>query len=353
MSHPYLHILSFILLLSACTGGEEHAGGEVDPVPPGEMVAVSFSSKLYLEPVTKAIGVSDPGKGNLEENANVAIRAYKQATGSSPSSALLARQDYKVENNGDLTVATEGGEPIYLGAGLYTFYALSVNAAGTGEGSLPPELKSTTSLETVALKNQTDYLYCEVNQAISLNVENKATVNLAFERLAARIQMTIVSEGKDDKILSATAPTVTLPLTDPADSKITLGSDVRINPGNPVTDQKDYTELQSAGDITTAAGFVADCILLPMAAATDRVLPVTILFPSVTFNGLGELTNKIYTLKIPVPADAGFASGKQYNYKVNITGNEIGFAGLTVVAWDGVNGNIPNEDMSEDQEGNK
>ena len=40
MSHPYLYILSFILLLSACVDGEEHADEVVDPAPPGEKVAV-------------------------------------------------------------------------------------------------------------------------------------------------------------------------------------------------------------------------------------------------------------------------------------------------------------------------
>ena len=352
MSQIYLYLLSFSFLLAGCAEEEKIGGDDVDPILPEEKIAVSFSSKLYLEPVSKS-DITDTGTDNLTQNANVTIRAYKQAASgsSSPTGAPLVRQDYKVDTGGDLTVATEGSEPMYLGAGLYTFYALSVNAAGTEDGSLPPELQGNTSPETVALKNQTDYLYCEENQTISSNPDNKATVNLTFERLAARIQITIVSEGGDDKIISAQAPTVTLPLTNPSGSKITLGSEARINQGNPFTDQKNYTTLQSTGDIT--AGFVADCILLPMAASTDRTLPVTILFPSITFNGLGEQTNKIYTLDIPVPADAGFASGKQYNYKVNITGNEIGFTGLTVVSWKGVNGNIPNEDMSEDQEGNK
>lgn len=353
MSHIYLYLLSFSLLLAGCSGEEKVGGDDVDPVLPEEKVAVSFSSKLYLEPASKAGVTRGTATDNLTENANVTIRAYKQAaSGSSLTGAPLVRQDYKVDAAGNLVVTADGGEPMYLGAGLYSFYALSVNAAGTGEENLPPELKDNNSLVTVPLKNQTDYLYCAVNGKISSNPENKATVNLTFERLAARIQITIVSEGGDDQIVSAQPPTVTLPLTDPSGSKITLGSNPPINQGNPVSDQKDYTKLQSTGDITTD-GFMAGCILLPMAAAADRVLPVTILFPSIVFNGLGELTNKIYTLKIPVPADAGFVSGKQYNYQVNITGNEIGFERLTVVGWNGVDGNIPNEDMSEDQEGNK
>ena len=346
MSHIYLYLLSFSFLLAGCAGEEKIGGDDVDPILPEEKIAVSFSSKLYLEPETKAEG----NTSDLLENVNVVIRVYKQAAVGVPTVDALIRRNYKVAANGDLTAAADEAIPIYLGADNYTFFALSVNTAGTDENTFPPELASSMS-ETVELKNETDYLYCAVNEKISSSPDNKATVNLTFERLAARIQITIVSEGGDDKIISAQVPTVTLPLTDPSGSKIILGGEPLINQGNPFTDQKNYTALQSTGNITD--GFVADCILLPMAASTDRTLPVTILFPSITFNGLGEQTNKIYTLNIPLPADTGFASGKQYNYKVNITGNEIGFAGLTVVSWKGVNGNIPNEDMSEDQEGNK
>lgn len=349
MSHIYLYLLSFSLLLAGCAGEEKIGGDDVDPILPEEKIAVSFSSKLYLEPVSKA-DITDTGTDNLTQNANVVIRVYKQADVGVPTVDALIRSNYKVAVNGDLTAVTDEVTPIYLGAGNYTFFALSVNTAGTDDNTFPPELASSMS-EIVELKNGIDYLYCAVNKKISSNTENKATVSLPFERLAARIQLTIVSKEGDDQIVSAQAPTVTLPLTNPSGSKITLGGDPRINRGNPFTDKKDYTTLQSTGDITD--GFVADCILLPMAASTDRTLPVTILFPSITFNGLGEQINKIYTLNIPVPTDTGFTSGKQYNYKVNITGNEIGFAELTVVGWKGVDGKIPNEDMSEDQEGNK
>ena len=94
MSHPYLHILSFILLLSACAGVDEHAGEEVDPAPPGEMVAVSFCSFGGL--ATKAgegaggVAETDPA---LADDVQVIVYAYKEeaAGGVLTSAPLVTR----------------------------------------------------------------------------------------------------------------------------------------------------------------------------------------------------------------------------------------------------------------------
>ena len=77
-----------------------------------------------------------------------------------------------------------------------------------------------------------------------------------------------------------------------------------------------------------------------------QTIPVTITFPSITFNGLVQ-TDKIYTLDITTP-DGGFASGNQYTYKVNITGNDIAFKGVSVNPWTGKTGSLPDEDVTED-----
>lgn len=354
MSRIHLYtILLGCLALCACSTEEPVQGGEIEqPAEPEEKIAVSFSSKLYLEPDTKT--ATEGTTANLSDGANVAIHVFRQAAMGVPDVAALTRRDYKVAADGSLTATADEAIPMYLGAGTYTFYALSVNMAGEGAEALPPELADgNVSSGTVELKNGTDYLYCAVNRKFSSNMENAVTVSLPFERLAARIQLTITSTGDaENVIVAATAPSVTLPLTDPAGSKITLGAIPQLAPGEPVTDMVEYTELVSEGNVTD--GFVADCILLPMKAKADVIsLSVTILFPSITFSGLGEQTDKVYTLEIPIPKEEGFASGKQYNYKVNITGNEVGFGGLTVVPWTAKTGNLPNDDMTEDQEGNK
>lgn len=339
--HSYITLLACFCLV-ACSSEKIEPGDEIPPVPdvPEEPIAVSFSSKLYLEPETRA-----ENEESLLADANVVIYVYKQTSVGVPAEAPLLQRSYKVGKNGDLA-ENVAGEPMYLGAGSYTFYALSVNAAGADATALPPELVEGAVAETVELKNQTDYLYCAVNQAIVSNPTNVAKVSLPFKRLAARIQIQIVSEGGDDKIVSADAPTVRLPLTDPSGSKIKLGNDPALATGNPVSDTGKYSVLQSKGDV--ANGFVADCILLPMQTG-KQPLPVTILFPSITFSGLGELKNKVYTLSIPIPSPDGFASGKQYNYKVNITGNEVGFSGMTVVPWKGgTSGDLSGDDVTED-----
>ncbi|MCD8136788.1 MAG: hypothetical protein LUH01_12925 [Parabacteroides gordonii] len=159
MSHIYLYLLSFSFLLAGCAGEEKIGGDDVDPILPEEKIAVSFSSKLYLEPETKAEG----NTSDLLENVNVVIRVYKQAAVGVSTVDALIRRNYKVAADGDLTAAADEAIPIYLGAGNYTFFALSVNIAGTDENTFPPELASSMS-ETVELKNGTDYLYCAVNE---------------------------------------------------------------------------------------------------------------------------------------------------------------------------------------------
>ena len=80
MSHPYLYILSFILLLSACVDGEEHADEVVDPAPPGEMVAVSFSSVIGLATKAggEAAGVTADTDLVLADDVQVIVYAYKE-----------------------------------------------------------------------------------------------------------------------------------------------------------------------------------------------------------------------------------------------------------------------------------
>ena len=317
-----------LLLLFSCSSGEEILKEEIPPVLPEEKVTVSFSGKMDLVETKAGEGEGTPTQvSTLREGVNVTIRAYKQTAVAQPTAAPQLCYDYTVQSDGSLAVK-DGGEEMLLAAGAYTFYALSVNAVGD---TVPPALTSGSDSETGALQNNTDYLYCGVSQKIESkpevsNPEEKQNVSLTFSRLSARLQISIVSDGGDDKITAAEAPTVTLPLTDPAGSKITLGATPAIGQYTVATTD---TTLESEGDITD--GFTAGVILLPMAAS--QTLPVRIVFPSISFNGLAAQTNKLYETKIITPA-GGFVSGRQYNYKVNITGNQVGFTTLSVTAWD-------------------
>lgn len=334
MSHFYLYILSGCLLLTGCVfdialPGD---GGEPAPVPDEEKVAISFNSSINLS--TKA-GTSS----TLANGVQVVVYAYAQDAAATPTVAAVVSRPYAVSGgNGNLTVTGDEGI-MYLAAGNYTFYALSVN-----KDEAPPALSGGSFSETAQLSNQTDYLYCASHTAITSKPGETQNVALAFHRLATSLKITIVSESDaDDKVTAATAPSITFAATNPGGSKITLGADPPVTAGVPVTDTNAYTTVESTGDLTS--GFAAEYILLPMQAA--QTIPVTITFPLITFNGLAEQTNKVYTLDITTP-EGGFASGNQYTYQVNITGNDIAFEGVSAKPWTGKTGSLPNEDVTED-----
>ena len=313
-------LLALLLLLS-CSSGEEILKEEIPPVQPEEKVTVSFSGKMELAETKAEEGGTPAPTQTLRKDVNVTIRAYKQTEVGKPTVAPQLCYDYLVQDDGSLKV--KSGDEMLLSAGTHTFYALSVNATGD---TVPPALTSGSHSETEALQNNTDYLYCGVTKKVESKPEEKQNVSLTFTRLAARLQISIVSDGGDDKITAATAPKITLPLTDPAGSKITLGATPAI--GQYAVASADTT-LESAGNITD--GFTAGVILLPM--KEKQTLPVRIVFPSISFNGLAAQTDKLYETKIITP-EGGFVSGKQYNYTVNITGNQVGFTTLSVTAWD-------------------
>ena len=344
MSHPYLHILSIILLLSACTGGEEHAGEEVDPAPPGEMVAVSFSSTVGL--ATKAGegagGVVDTDPA-LADDVQVIVYAYKEeAAGGVLTSVPLVTRTYKAAN-GDGSLTESGSEGVmYLAAGKYRFYALSVN-----ENSRPPVLAESSFSETGELVNNTDYIYCATNATLSSTSGEEQTVPLSFSRLSVRIELKVVNEitgGAAGKATEAATPIIKLAATDPTGSKITLGADPAITSGSiPVTAVAN-TEMTVTGTLA-GGGFTAGYILLPIEAG--QKIPVTITFPTITFEGLPQQKDKLYTLDITTP-EGGFVSGNRYSYRVNITGNDIVFQGVTVSGWKDKEGSMSDDDITED-----
>ena len=331
-----------LLLLFSCSSGEEILKEEIPPVQPEEKIAVSFSGRIDLVE-TKAGDEGTPETQALRKDVNVTIWAYMQPSISQPAIAPQSCRDYLATDGGGLTVKN-GEEEMFLTAGTYTFYALSVNAAGMATDSVPPALVTGSHSETEALKNNTDYLYCAVSQKIISNPDGeKKNVALSFTRLASRIQITVTSKGgtgSDDKITAATAPKITLPLTKTSDSKITLGATPAIGQYAVATAD---TTLESTGNLTD--GFTAGCILLPM--QEGQKIPVRIVFPSITFNGLAEQEEKLYTAEVTTPA-GGFVSGKQYNYTVNITGNQVGFTGLSIEPWNVNDGQLPNGNITED-----
>lgn len=313
-------------------------GGEPDPVPDEEKVAVSFNSTINLE--TKAGATkADP----LADGRLVDVYAYQQNSVATPMVAAVVSRSYTVSGgNGNLTVT--GGESVMLlAAGNYTFYALSTNAETTPSG-----LAAGSVSQTAQLANNTDYIYCATNKAIDSKPGETQSVSLPFLCLSTRLVITIVSEGGDDKITAAAAPSLLLAATNPSNMKITLGDPDRpaniLAPGTPVGNKDNYTTVQSIGTANINDGFTASYIMLPMQAG--QTIPVIVTFPRITFNGLVQ-TNKIYELTITTP-EGGFASGNQYNYKVNITGNEIAFKGVSVSTWTGKNGSLPNGDITED-----
>lgn len=343
MNHLYPISLCLGLLLTGCVL-ESSLPGEGDepvPVPEEEKVAVFFSSTIDLE--TKARPEAETkaeGSSTLADGVQVTVHAYEQSGIATPSAAAVVSRNYaqKVSGGSANLEVTGGDGGMYVAAGNYTFFALSVNADAT-----PPALISFS--ETGQLHNNTDYIYCAAHATITSHPGVAQNVPLAFKRLSTRIAIQIVSDSNgDDKATAATAPIIRFAATDSTGSKITLGATPVITSGIPVANTQKYTEITSTGDITTSNGFTAVYTMLPMQA--NQTIPVTITFPTITFNGLVQ-TNKVYTLTIPT-ADTGLTSGNQYNYKVNITGNDIAFQGVSVSPWTGKDGSLPNEDVTED-----
>lgn len=340
MNHLYPISLCLGLLLTGCVL-ESSLPGEGDepvPVPEEEKVAVSFSSTIDLETKAGSEAETKAESTTLADGVQVTVHAYEQSGIATPSAAAVVSRNYaqKVSGGSANLEVTGGDGGMFVAAGNYTFFALSVNA-----DAAPPALISFS--ETGQLHNNTDYIYCATHAAITSQPGVAQNVPLAFKRLSTRIAIQIVSDSEgDDKATAATAPIIRFAATDSTGSKITLGASSVITSGKPVIDTHKYTEITSAGDITN--GFTAVYTMLPMQA--NQTFPVTITFPSITFNGLVQ-TDKVYTLTIPT-SDTGLTSGNQYNYKVNITGNDIAFQGVSVSPWTGKDGSLPNEDVTED-----
>lgn len=340
MNHLYPISLCLGLLLTGCVL-ESSLPGEGDepvPVPEEEKVAVSFSSTIDLETKAGSEAETKAESTTLADGVQVTVHAYEQNGIATPSSAAVVSRNYaqKVSGGSANLEVTGGDGGMFVAAGNYTFFALSVNA-----DAAPPALISFS--ETGQLHNNTDYIYCATHAAITSQPGVAQNVPLAFKRLSTRIAIQIVSDSEgDDKATAATAPIIRFAATDSTGSKITLGASSVITSGKPVIDTHKYTEITSAGDITN--GFTAVYTMLPMQA--NQTIPVTITFPSITFNGLVQ-TDKVYTLTIPT-SGTGLTSGNQYNYKVNITGNDIIFQGVSVSPWTGKDGSLPNEDVTED-----
>lgn len=340
MNHLYPISLCLGLLLTGCVL-ESSLPGEGDepvPVPEEEKIAVSFSSTIDLETKAGSEAETKAESTTLADGVQVTVHAYEQSGIATPSAAAVVSRNYaqKVSGGSANLEVTGGDGGMFVAAGNYTFFALSVNA-----DAAPPALISFS--ETGQLHNNTDYIYCATHAAITSQPGVAQNVPLAFKRLSTRIAIQIVSDSEgDDKATAATAPIIRFAATDSTGSKITLGASSVITSGKPVIDTHKYTEITSAGDITN--GFTAVYTMLPMQA--NQTFPVTITFPSITFNGLVQ-TDKVYTLTIPT-SGTGLTSGNQYNYKVNITGNDIIFQGVSVSPWTGKDGSLPNEDVTED-----
>lgn len=334
MNYFYPIFLTACLLLAACSK-EEHRGEEVDPLPPiEEMVAISFNSTIELE--TKAEGeTAADASQTLAEGVLVDVYAYKQDAIAIPTKPATVKRRYKIGAKGVMDLAESQDGIMYLPAGNYSFYALSVNA-----NTAPPELINNS--ETAQLSNNTDYIYSATNVTINSKPGETQTVSLAFSRLSTRIEIKIVNGGNgDDKAVAAENPSLTFAATDPTGSKISLGANPLIAYGTPAT--TNLTTIQCNGTLTD--GFTASYIMLPMQGTQQ--IPVSLKYPSITFNGLQPQKDKIYELNI-ITLNEGFVSGKQYNYKVNISGNDVVFQGVTVTAWTEKAGNLPNDNITED-----
>lgn len=325
----YLIYTIFILLLAGCAD-EEQRGEEPVPTPPEELVAVSFSSTIDL--TTKA---TEEVTENLAEGALIDVHVYKQANTTAPSGSPLVTCRYKVVSGGNMEPA-DPGNTMYLPVGTYAFFALAINT----KEKEPPALAASSSC-TGELQNGLDYIYCAVNSTLHSSPEAPQNVSLSFLRLATRIDLKIDCGSGSDKATAAEAPTFALPLTNPAGTKISLGANPVITAGTQV--EKNNTQVLSTGSVDK--GFTASYIQLPLAGRQD--IPVTITFPSITFGDLVQ-TDKVYTLTIP-NTETGLVSGNQYNYQVNITGNDISFNNLTVTEWTGgTNGSLSDSDITED-----
>lgn len=340
MNYFYPIFLTACLLLAACSK-EEHTGEEVDPLPPiEEMVAISFNSTIELE--TKAEGeTAADASQTLAEGVLVDVYAYKQDAIAIPTKPALVKRRYKIGAKGVMDLAESQDGIMYLPAGNYSFYALSVNA-----NTAPPELINNS--ETAQLSNNTDYIYSATNVTIDSKPGETQTVSLAFSRLSTRIEIEIVNGGNgDDKAVAAENPSLTFAATNPTGSKFILG-DNKITGGSPVKEISDYTKIEKM-EGTLTDGFTASYIMLPMAAGAK--IPATITFPSITFGDLVQ-KDKVYTLEIQAPStgsgSGSFESGNQYDFKVNISGNEVTFQKVTVSAWTGVTGDLPNDNITED-----
>ena len=327
-------LLTAALLLSAASCTKE-ATEIPDTNDDNTLYPVTFSGGIDLVQ-TKAEDNTTP----MRKDVKAKVYVYKSdATVAEVASPV--NKEYKVGNNGDLTIGT--GDTIYLAKGTYNFYAVSTDSIteSTDASSFP----TFTSGVSAELSNGFNYLWAKSESKAITGTPDKQNVALNFERKAVKIVINIESGTNNGITLkgwmeSGDSAKITPPKVPSPNAsnlcKMTLSTGV-IAPATSV--DADNPVKMTCGEVAENKATVS-YIMLPLIDESGKPVPTVTLRVKVQNTGESEDgKERTYKTQLKYPS-GGFESGKQYTYTATLKANGITFTGATVADWtDGTLGN--------------
>lgn len=284
------------LLLSGCskntisieTGGENGQGGTDSQ---GENLVTFHASIEGRNLLTRAMSPMQEGIQNQ-------LFAFKSTEGNKASGAPSAEGLYITTAPGVLSGSD--GYKMYLGSGIYNFYAVSDNFS-----RIPPKF---TAGKSESLFNGIDYLWWHnPEQDVA-----SAQVHIPIVYLHAATQVVFeISEGEGitlDRLLSAT-------ITPPQP-----GASMDLATGTiPPTSKYDRPDKMGIN------GSLAQYIMLPLTTTDPMTLTIEVLVND-------ETASRTYSVSVPVP-NGELKAGNSYLFSAVLEGNTVSFSDVSIKNW--------------------
>lgn len=288
--------VSVVLLLSGCSkntilidnGGESGQGGTDSQGGTLVTFHASIEGRNFL---TRAMSPMQEGIQNQ-------LFAYKATDGNKATGTPSAEGLYITTAPGVLTGSD--GYKMYLGSGIYNFYAVSDNFS-----KIPPKF---TAGKSEPLFNGIDYLWWHNPQHDVVS----AQIQIPIVYLHAATQVVFeISDGegiKLDKLLSAT---ITPPLP---------GASMDLATGT-IPPASTYDRYDKMG----INGLLAQYIMLPLKTTDPMTLTIQVLVN-------GETTSRTYSVSVPVQ-DGELKAGDSYLFSAVLEGNTVSFSDVSIKNW--------------------
>ena len=197
--------------------------------------------------------------------------------------------------------------PMTLINGTYDFYAVSLK-----EDSLPPTF---TDNIAIGLENNKDYLWCGISD--QMIDQNGTTIPITFNHVATQIVVNIVNQDTLNPVTSIHDAWVTNPqITNDVTWDLTTGV---ISPAD---------TLSSTGGLMQINGLTTSYIMVPIVMKNGKL-------PYLAVVTLQEGETMSCNVDIPFP-EAGYLSGRSYNYDLYFNADSIILVDAEVDAWNDV-----------------